>query len=148
MKVILRQDVDKLGVIGDAVNVKDGYARNFLIPRGMAYYASPKALRMIEAEKKQHASKMQKLKESAEHLAMKLGDVQITIPMQVGEEDRLFGTVTTPMIAQELADRGYDIDRRSIIIEEPIRSLGIFDVKIKLHPEVMATIKVWVISAS
>ncbi len=147
MKVILRQEVDKLGTIGDVVTVKDGYARNFLIPRGYAYYASPKALRMIDAEKRQHSARMQKMKDSAEHLAMKLGDVQITIPMQVGEEDRLFGTVTNLMIAQELADRGFTIDRRHILIEEPIRSLGIFDVKIKLHPEVIATIKVWVISA-
>ena len=147
MKVILRQEVENLGNIGDVVSVKDGYARNFLIPRGMAYYASPRALRMIESEKIQHERRMQKMKTSAELLAMKLGDVQITIPMQVGEEDRLFGTVTSLMIAQELADRGYELDRRSIMIEEPIRSLGIFDVKIKLHPEVIATIKVWVISA-
>lgn len=147
MKVILRQEVDNLGAMGDVVTVKDGYARNFLIPRGMAYYASPKALRMLDAEKKQYASRMEKLKLEAETLSARLSEVQITIPMQVGEEDRLFGSVTNQMIAQELADRGHEIDRRSIIIDEPIKSLGIFDVKIKLHPEVVATIKVWVISA-
>lgn len=148
MKLILRNDVDNLGAIGDVVTVKDGYARNFLIPRGLAYYASPKAVRMIEAEKKQHAIRMNKLKELAEIRATELAEVQLTIPMQVGEEERLFGSVTTPMIAQELKDRGFDIDRRTIIIDEPIKSLGIFDVKIKLHTEVIATIKVWVISAS
>lgn len=147
MKVILRQEVDNLGAMGDVVTVKDGYARNFLIPRGLAYYASPKALRMLDAEKKQYMSRMEKLKLQAEALSAKLSEVQITIPMQVGEEDRLFGSVTNQMIAQELADRGYEIDRRSLIIDEPIKSLGIFDVKIKLHPEVVATIKVWVISA-
>ncbi len=147
MKVILRQEVDNLGAMGDVVTVKDGYARNFLIPRGMAYYAAPKALRMLAAEKKQYTSRMEKLKLEAEALSARLSEVQITIPMQVGEEDRLFGSVTNQMIAQELADRGHDIDRRSLIIDEPIKSLGIFDVKIKLHPEVVATIKVWVISA-
>lgn len=147
MKVILRQEVEKLGTMGEVVSVKDGYARNFLIPRGMAYYASPKALRMLEAEKKQYQSRMDKLKMEAEELSSKLSEVQITIPMQVGEEDRIFGSVTNQMIAQELSDRGYSIERRSIIMDEPIKSLGIFDVKVKLHPEVIATIKVWVISA-
>lgn len=147
MKVILRQEVEKLGAMGEVVTVKDGYARNFLIPRGMAYYAAPKALRLLEAEKKQYQSRMEKLKMEAELLSSKLSEVQITIPMQVGEEDRIFGSVTNQMIAQELADRGHNIDRRSIIMDEPIKSLGIFDVKVKLHPEVMATIKVWVISA-
>ncbi len=147
MKIILRQEVENLGDIGEIVTVKAGYARNYLIPRGMAYFASPKAIKMLEHEKKQYAFRMDKLKGEAEVLAAKLADVQVTIPMQVGEEDKLFGSVTNVMIGQELADRGYDVERRSIMIEEPIKSLGIFDVKIKLHPEVIATIKVWVISA-
>lgn len=147
MKVILRQEVEKLGAMGEVVTVKDGYARNFLIPRGLAYYAAPKALRLLEAEKKQYQSRMDKLKMEAEILSSKLSEVQITIPMQVGEEERIFGSVTNQMIAQELSDRGHNIDRRSIIMDEPIKSLGIFDVKVKLHPEVIATIKVWVISA-
>lgn len=147
MNVILRQEVEKLGAMGEVVSVKDGYARNYLIPRGLAYYAAPKALRLLEAEKKQYQSRMEKLKLEAEDLAAKLAEVQITIPMQVGEEERIFGSVTNQMIAQDLADRGFDIDRRAIILDEPIKSLGIFDVKVKLHPEVIATIKVWVISA-
>lgn len=147
MKIILRQEVENLGDIGEIVSVKAGYARNYLIPRGMAYFASPKAIKMLEHEKKQYAIRMDKLKGEAEVLSAKLADVQVTIPMQVGEEDKLFGSVTNVMIAQELADRGYEVERRSILIEEPIKSLGIFDVKIKLHPEVTATIKVWVISA-
>jgi large subunit ribosomal protein L9 len=147
MKIILRQDVENLGSIGEVVAVKDGYARNFLIPQGFAYYASPKALRLIEAEKRQHAVRMEKLRVEAELLREKLAETQVTIPMQVGEEDRLFGSVTSQMIGKELADRGFNIDRRLFLLDEPIKSLGIFDVKIKLHPEVVGVVKVWVISA-
>jgi large subunit ribosomal protein L9 len=88
---------------------------------------------------------MEKAKSHAELVAAQLAELQVTVPMQVGEEGRLFGTVTSPMIAQELELRGFNIDRRNIIIEEPIKTLGIFDVKVKLHTEIMATLKVWVI---
>jgi large subunit ribosomal protein L9 len=129
------------------VSVKDGYARNFLIPRSLAYYASPKAIRVLESEKKRYEQQVAKEREQAELMAARLSEVQLTISMQAGEEDRLFGSVTNQMIGQELADRGFTIDRRAIIIDEPIKSLGTYDVKIKLHTDVFATIKVWVISA-
>jgi large subunit ribosomal protein L9 len=145
MKVILRQNVENLGDIGEIVNVKAGYARNFLIPRSLAYVATSSAIRALETEKKQYAVKMEKAKVHAEAVAGQLAELQITIPMQVGEEGRLFGSVTSPMIAQELELRGFNVDRRNIIIEEPIKTLGIFDVKVKLHPEIMAALKVWVI---
>lgn len=145
MKVILRQNVENLGDIGEIVNVKSGYARNFLIPRSLAYMATDSAVRALETEKKQYAVKMEKAKAHAEVVAGQLAELQITVPMQVGEEGRLFGSVTSPMIAQELELRGYNIDRRNIIIEEPIKTLGIFDVKVKLHPEIIGTLKVWVI---
>jgi large subunit ribosomal protein L9 len=144
MNVILRQNVEKLGEIGDLVTVKAGYGRNYLIPNQLAYVASPGAIRALETEKKQYGLKMEKAKNQSEIVASQLADLQISIPMQVGEEGRLFGAVTAPMIAQELELRGYKVDRRNI--DEAIKTLGIFEVKIKLHPEVIATLKVWVIA--
>lgn len=148
MKIILRENVEHLGTIGEIVTVRDGYARNFLIPRGSAYYASPKAIRMLESEKKQYEARMAKLKTEAELIAAKLADTQVSIAMQVGDEGRLFGSVTNQMIAQELTDKGFSIDRRLIMLDEPIKSIGEFEVKIKLHPEVHAPLKVWVTSAA
>jgi len=147
MKVILRQDVDNLGEMGSIVNVKNGYARNYLIPRGMAYYASPSALKAFEAEKKQILKRRAEEKSVADEVAAKIAELQISIPMKVGEEGKLFGSVTSQMIADALGSRGYDyIDKRNIVIEEAIKSLGVFDVKVKLHAEVNATMKIWVIS--
>ncbi|MBD1207305.1 MAG: 50S ribosomal protein L9 [Ignavibacteria bacterium] len=148
MKIILRENVEHLGAVGEITNVRDGYARNFLIPRGLAYYASPKAIRVLEGEKKHYEARMSKLKTEAELIAARLADTQVSIAMQVGEEGRLFGSVTNQMIAQELADKGFSIDRRAIVLDEPIRSIGEFEVIIKLHTEVHAPLKVWVTSAA
>ena len=146
MKIILRQNIEKLGSIGELVTVKDGYARNYLIPRQLAYFATPGAEKRLEIERRQYDKKMLRAKEQAELTAAKLAELQISIPMAVGEEGKLFGSVTPQMIAQELEVRGFTIDRRTITIEEPIKSLGVFDVKVKLHPEVNGNLKVWVIS--
>lgn len=146
MKIILRQNVPNLGEIGEVVTVKSGYARNFLIPRQLAYVATDSAMRALETEKKQYAVKMEKAKQSAEVVAAQLADLQVSIPMQVGEEGRLFGSVTGQMIAQELEVRGFKVDRRSIVIDEPIKTLGVFEVKVKLHADIAAPLKVWVIS--
>lgn len=146
MKVILRQDVDKLGKMGDTVTVKDGFARNYLLPREYAYMATPGAMKRIEGERRQYEKRMEKVKAEAEELAVKLSDVQISLSMKVGEEGKLYGSVTTQMIAAELLNRGFDIDKRNIIIEDPIKTLGIFDVKAKLYTDVFATLKVWVIN--
>ncbi|MCS6966120.1 MAG: 50S ribosomal protein L9 [Candidatus Kapabacteria bacterium] len=147
MKVILRQDVEKLGKMGDTVTVSDGYARNYLIPRGLAYYASEAAVQRLEEEKRQHQRQLERERISAQELSNRLQEVVLTIPMRVGEEGRLFGSVTPQMIADELQLHGFTIDRRSIIIEEPIRSLGTFEAKVRLHPEVVCTVRVWVTSA-
>jgi large subunit ribosomal protein L9 len=147
MKVILRQDVENLGKMGDIVEVRDGYARNYLIPRGLAYYASEGAIRRLEQEKRQYQRRLERERFSAQELAAQLEQLVLSIPMRVGEEGRLFGSVTPQMIADELSLRGFTIDRRAIVLEEPIRSLGTFEVKIKLHPEVVATVKLWVTSA-
>lgn len=146
MKIILREDVDKLGKIGDTLNVKDGYARNYLLPRELAFVATPGALKRLEFEKRQSEKRVEKAKGVAEELAVKIADVQVSIQMKVGEEGKLYGSVTQQMIAGELVARGFDVDKRHIIIEDPIRTLGIFDIKVRLHPEVIPTLKVWVIS--
>ncbi len=146
MKVILRQDIMGLGIMGAVVNVKDGYARNYLIPREMAYYATDAAIKRIEVEKKQYAKQVAEMKVQAEAIAEKLANEQVTLAMKVGEEGKLYGSVNPQMIADELKIKGFEIDRRNILIEDPIKSLGVFSVKIKLHPEIICPLKVWVIS--
>lgn len=146
MKIILRQDLENIGKMGDLVNVKDGYARNFLIPRQFAYYASDSAIKRLEVEKKQFYKKYEQTKLAAEALAVKISELQVSVSMKVGEEGRLFGTVTPAAIAKELTIHGYEVDRRNITIDEAIKTLGVFTVKVKLHPEVTAPLKVWVIS--
>lgn len=146
MRIILRQDVENLGTMGEVVTVKDGYARNFLIPNQMAYYASPSAVEKIEKEKEIYMQKKAEEKSAAELLANKFNDLQVTIANKVGEEGKLFGSVTTQMIADELKLQGYDIDKRDITITDPIKTLGVFQVKVKLHTDVEATLRVWVIS--
>ncbi|NLO18481.1 MAG: 50S ribosomal protein L9 [Ignavibacteria bacterium] len=146
MKIILRESVEKLGQIGDVVTVKNGYARNYLIPRSLAYFATPKALKAIELEKIQYAKKQEREKVIAEGLAAKLNELQISIPMKAGDENKLYGSVSSQMIANELAEKGFDIDKRHIMLEEAIKSLGVFDVKVRLHSEVVSNLKVWVIN--
>ena len=145
MKVILRQDFETLGKIGEVVDVKDGYARNFLFPRGLAYAALKGNIRALADEKKSVEKRnLQELK-AAETLAAELETVSVTIPVQVGEEDKIFGTVTTQMIADALKEKGHDIDKRKVEIEEPIKALGIYAVSLKIHQSVNAKIKVWVV---
>lgn len=145
MKVILRKDFEQLGQIGDVVDVKDGFARNFLIPRNIAFAAQKGNMRALEEEKKQLAKKRVKEQQAAESLASELEKVSVTIPVKVGEEDKIFGTVTTQMIADSLKEKGYDIDKRRIDIAEPIKALGIYSVNVKLHPAVTAVVKTWVV---
>lgn len=145
MKVILRQTIDKLGKIGQIVDVKDGYALNYLIPKGFAYVAVKGNVKALEEEKKIVEKRNQQELKAAENLASELEKVSVTIPVQVGEEDKIFGTVTTQMIADALKEKGYDIDKRKFEMEEQIKTLGIYNVSIKLHPSVSAKIKVWVV---
>lgn len=146
MKVILRKDLVNLGSMGEIVNVRDGYGRNYLIPRDYAYYASESAIKKLDIEKQQRGKKLAQEKVSAEAIAANLSEVQVSIAMKVGEEGKLYGSVTTAMIAQELMTKGFDIDKRNIVIEDSIKTLGVFDAKVRLHPEVSSNIKVWVIS--
>lgn len=145
MKVILREDHEKLGNIGDVIQVKPGFARNFLIPRKIAYPARPNFLKMIEEEQRQKEHRKSKEKKVAEELAKNLENVSVTISVSVGEEDKMFGSVTTLDISDALSKQNIEIDRKKIILDEPIKELGIYSVPIKLHSEVEAKIKVWVV---
>jgi large subunit ribosomal protein L9 len=145
MKVILRKDSETLGRIGDAVSVKDGYARNYLIPRGIAYEATDGGMHQLEEEHKQRARRIDKEHKQAENLASQLEKISITIKMKVGEEDKLFGSVTAQMIADALAEKEITLDKRHIELEEPLKALGIYDVPVKLAGGVMGKIKVWIV---
>jgi large subunit ribosomal protein L9 len=145
MKVILRKDFETLGKIGDVVAVKDGYARNYLLPRQIAYRATASSLRALEEEKKQHERQEQKQLKDAEKIGGELEKVSITIAMKVGEDDKLFGSVTSQMIADALKEKGFTVDKRTIELEEPIKTLGIFEVPVKLHTKISAKAKVWVV---
>ena len=145
MKVILRQDHTQLGKMGDVVEVKPGYARNFLIPRNLAYEATASSLKMLEEEKKQNERRMAKEQKTAESVAEQLARISVTIKMKVGEDDKLFGSVTSQMIAESLVEKGVTLDKRMIEMEEPIKALGIYDVPVKLAAGVSGIVKVWVV---
>ena len=145
MDIILREDFESLGQAGEVVSVKDGYARNFLIPKGIAYLANEANKKRYENDVKQQAWRLNRDKKIAEELAIKLENVSCTISVQVGEEDKMFGSVTSQNIAEALASQGYEVDKRKILLEDPIKSLGIYSVPLKLHTDVEATVKVWVV---
>lgn len=145
MKVILRKDFDKLGKVGDLVDVKDGFARNYLIPQEIAYVATEGSMRALDEEKKQHTYRQQKEERDAQKIASRLDKVSITIKAKVGEDEKLFGSVTPQMIADALQEQGFTIDKRIIELEEPIKALGIYTVPVKVHPNFIGKIKVWVV---
>jgi len=145
MKVILREDVKNLGHIGEVVNVSDGYARNFLLPKQFAVEANTKNLREFEHNKKVILEKAAKIKESLKSISDKLASLSLTIKAKAGEDDKLFGSVTNMDIAEALAAEGHDIDKKKIIINEPIRRLGEYAVTIKLHHDLSTEIKLHVV---
>ncbi len=142
MKVILTKDHDKLGTEGEVVNVKDGYGRNFLIPRGLAVIATAGQIRQREEEVRQAARKRAQARENAEAQKRELENLEIPILAKVGEENRIFGTVTSQQIAVELARRGFEIDRRDIEMEEDIRMVGVYTAAVKVYSDVVANVKV------
>ncbi len=145
MKLILRADVDALGRLGEIVTVKVGYGRNFLLPQGLAMLASPANLKQFELERKKLQAKMDGLRAAAQDVADKLAKAPITIEARVGDGDKLYGSVTTANIADALAAKGIEIDRRKILLEDSIRALGEYELEVKLHPDVEAKIKVAVV---
>ncbi len=147
MKVILREEVRNLGHMGEIVSVKDGYARNFLIPQGLAVEANMGNVKELENEKKKIQAKAAKMKASAQELATKISAVSVQIQAKAGEEDKLFGSVTAMDIAEALKSKGFDVDKKKIVLDEPIKRLGDFKVDIKVFPEVSAQVAVSVVRA-
>ena len=145
MKIILKEDMDTLGLEGDVVDVAKGYARNYLIPKGIALEANTQNIKLFETQKKKIEVKRLKAKEEAEKIKERLADVTITIAQKAGEEDKLYGSVTSMDIAAQLEKQGVVIDRKKISLDKPIKTLGEFDVQIRLYPKVTGTIKVVVV---
>jgi len=148
MKVILTQDVDTLGQKGEVVEVKPGYGRNFLIPRSLAVVASASNVKRYEEEVRQQARQLEQKRKDAEAMAARLSQTEIVLQKPVGEEERLFGTVTTQEVVEELKKLGYDVDRRKVSLDSDIRTLGTYTASVRLHPDHTAEVKVTVIPES
>lgn len=147
MKVILKENIDTLGHIGDIVKVAPGYARNYLVPKGLAIEATEKNAKALEHAKRQMAYRKNKALESARNLAAKLDALAIALVHQAGEEGKLFGSVTNMELANYLKDKGFEIDRRKIVLAEPLKHTGEYTIPVKIHPEVTANLKVSVTAA-
>ena len=146
MQVLLIKDVERLGRAGEIVRVKDGYGRNLLIPKGLATEVDRKRnTKFLENEKKKLFLRQKKLKEKAEALKEKLSNISCTIAMSTGGDNKLYGEVTPDMIADFYREEGIDVDKRKIYLEKPIRYLGVYRADIKLHSDVTASAKVWVV---
>ena len=145
MQLILLENVPSLGKAGDLVKVSDGYGRNYLIPQKKALLATEKSLKVIEHQKRQVQQRMDKTKKDAEKMAQQIEKLSCTFAKTVGESGKVFGSVTSMDIENYLKENGMEVDRKKISLEEPIKNLGMFTVPIKLHPEVAAHLKVWVV---
>ena len=145
MEIILKKTIPSLGKAGDMVKVANGYARNFLLPKGKAIFANKKNMFQIERQQASILAKAAKEYDEFDALATKLGDIKISIPVRVGEMDRLYGSVTNLDIANAIESQGYSIDRKKIQLDEPIKALGKFEVPVKLSPDVKAIVKVNVV---
>ncbi|MBW1779720.1 MAG: 50S ribosomal protein L9 [Deltaproteobacteria bacterium] len=146
MEVILRQDVDELGLEGDIVNVRKGYARNYLVPNGVALEATPQNMKALELQRKKIEANRLKGRQSAEKVKERLGEIVVNLSQKAGEEGKLYGSVTTMDIASNLETQGIEIDRRKIVLDKPIKTLGEYEVAVKIYPEVIGSVKV-VVSA-
>ena len=145
MKVILKEDVKSIGSMGQTVDVSDGFARNYLVPRGLAVEANLKNIRSLEHEKKVIQEKARKVKNSVQDLANRLANMNVVIKTKAGEEGKLFGSVTTMDIAEQLKNQGIEIDKKKISLDEPIKRLGTYAVNLKLHSEITAQVNMQVI---
>jgi large subunit ribosomal protein L9 len=145
MQVILLEDILSLGKAGDLVKVSDGYGRNYLIPQKKAILATEKGLKMLEHQKRQVQVRMGKMKKDLNKVAQQIEGLSCTFTKSVGESGKLFGSVTSMEIETYLKENGIEVDRKKIVLDEPIKSIGMFTVPIKLHPEIVAQLKVWVV---
>lgn len=148
MKVILREDMDNLGKTGEVVEVKDGYGRNFLIPRNLAIPATKGNLRSINEVTVQKELRDKKLRRDAERIKDHIEKISCTAEVNVGEEDKMFGSITPTIIADLLKEQGVTVDRRKIMLDDPIKALGVYTVPIKIAPDVVANLKLWVVKKS
>ncbi len=146
MEVILIENVSNLGAVGDLVKVKDGYARNYLLPKKLAIVATPKNVKQFDHQKRVVAQRMEKMKAAATGLKERVEALTVTITRQAGEEDKLFGSVTSRDVADAMADAGVEVDRRAVQLDAPIKATGNFEVSVKLHQDVVATLKLWVVA--
>lgn len=146
MQILLRQEVDRLGQIGDVVSVKPGYARNYLIPQGLAVTLTPGNIRRVEIEKRKAQEASQRQDEELASLAEQLKSASITISAKANEEGHLFGSVAAAQIAEMLEAEGYKVEERMIQLAEPIKELGVIEVPIQVKPELMSSCKVWVVA--
>jgi large subunit ribosomal protein L9 len=145
MEVILNQDIDRLGKTGQVVKVKDGFARNFLIRNGLAVPKTQTNLKKLEQERQKKVLQLEKSKKESEELKVRLEGLSLTLPVLTHEEDKLYGGISSIEIANALKEEGLDIDKNSIILDEPIKSLGIYEVPVRLHSEILAKVKVWIV---
>jgi len=145
MKLLLKEDVRGLGICGDEVDVKDGYGKNYLIPNGQAIAATPKNLKQFNHQKSIIQARLKKVKISAEAQAQEIGKIACVLKKKAGENGKIFGAVTAQEISESLRGHGIELDRRKLQLEEPIKSLGDFEVSVKLHPEVTAMVKITVV---
>ena len=148
MKVILLNDVENLGFAGDIVTVKPGYARNKLIPKGIALRASNKNVALASERKKVANIKLERENIALQKLAKKLSNVEITIEVNVGEEEKMFGSITNLDVHKELTSKGFDLEKNQIIIDEPIKALGIYHAKVKIAQDISSNVKIYVIKGS
>ncbi len=145
MKIILRKDVENLGSISEIKEVKNGYANNYLIPKNLAYPATDRYLKIFENEKKIALKKLEKMNKEAQELKEKLENLSLNINVKVGEDEKLFGSVTSQDIIEKLEEQGINLSKKQIIIKENIRKLGIYNIQIKIASEIEAALKVWII---
>ncbi len=145
MKIILKEKIEKLGNKNDIIEVKDGYARNYLLPKKMALKATKANMNVINELERVRARKEKSVVLTAQKLAEKLKNVSLTISMEAGEDEKIFGSVTTQKIAELLEEKGFNIDKHKVVIETPIKNLGVFNTQIKLHTDIVAEVKLWVV---
>ncbi|MFA4948739.1 MAG: 50S ribosomal protein L9 [Candidatus Krumholzibacteriia bacterium] len=145
MEVILKQKIQGLGDRGDVVKVKEGYARNFLFPKRLALLSTPSQRRVLDEESRLHVVRDVKLKQNVQAVAEKMKGLSCTIVVQAGEEDKLYGSVTGNDIAKAISDQGFAIEHKQVVLEEPIKKLGVYSVSVRLHREVEVPVKIWVV---
>ncbi len=145
MQLILRADVENLGRLGEVVKVRPGYGRNYLIPKGLAMPATKSNMNVFEGERKKLEMQVEKVRRAAQSMAERINEAHVIIPVRVGENEKLYGSVTTTHIGDALSELGIDLDRRKIVLDSPIRSLGDHEVEVKLHQDVVCQVKVSVV---